>query len=92
MSWFNYIIYSSSIDKYYTGNTENIKVRLNRHNSGWGKYTKRGIPWKLVYFEEFESKSLAIKRENEIKKKKSRKYIERLISHAGGRPEPAHRR
>ena len=51
MSWFTYIIYSSLIDKYYTGNTENIKVRLDRHNSGWGQYTKRGIPWKLVYFD-----------------------------------------
>jgi putative endonuclease len=53
---------------------------------GWGKYTKRGIPWELVYCEKFKTKTEALKREREIKRKKSRKYIEGLI-HAGGRPE-----
>ena len=86
MTWFVYIIYSPSIDKYYVGHTDNLDWRLERHNAGWGKFTKRGIPWKLVYFEEFETKSEAIKRENQIKRKKSRKYIEKLI-HAGGRPD-----
>ncbi|TDE00130.1 GIY-YIG nuclease family protein, partial [Flavobacterium sandaracinum] len=36
--------------------------------------------WALVYFEIFDSRSLAVQREMEIKKKKSRKYIEYLIS------------
>ncbi len=38
------------------------------------------MPWRLVYFEMFETRTEAIKRENEIKSKKSRKYIEVLIS------------
>ena len=74
-----YILYSKSIDRYYVGYTENLELRLQRHNSGWGKYSKRGIPWALVYSESFSSKSEAIKREKEIKLKKSRKYIEYLI-------------
>ncbi len=86
MKWYLYIIYSSTIDKYYVGYTNNLELRIERHNYGWGKFTKRGIPWKLVYFEEFENKSEAIKREREIKRKKSRKYIESLIENAGGRP------
>jgi putative endonuclease len=52
---------------------------LHRHNDGWGRYTKRGIPWKVVYIEKFNSKSAAFGREREIKKRKSRKYIESLI-------------
>jgi putative endonuclease len=84
--WFTYILYSKSIDKYYIGYTENLKLRLERHNSGWGKFSSRGIPWEIVYYEEYNSKSEAIKRENEIKKKKSRMYIEDLIN-AGSRPE-----
>ena len=75
------------IDKYYVGYTDDLEWRLERHNSGWGKYTKRGVPWELTYIESFQSKSEAIKREREIKRKKSRKYIEGLISHAGGRPD-----
>jgi predicted GIY-YIG superfamily endonuclease len=40
----------------------------------------------LVYREEFYTKSEAMKREKEIKRKKSRVYIEELI-HAGGCPD-----
>ncbi len=80
MNWFVYILYSEKINKYYVGYTSDLTVRLERHNNGWGKYSSRGIPWKIVYFEKFETKTEAIKRENEIKKKKSRKYIEKLIS------------
>jgi putative endonuclease len=54
--------------------------RLLRHNSGRSKYTKFGVPWQLVYLEEFKNKTEAYRRELEIKKKKSRNYIERLIA------------
>jgi putative endonuclease len=85
--WYTYILYSPNIDKYYTGSTNNLEWRIQRHNQGWGKYTKRGIPWKLVYYETFNNKSNALKRENEIKNKKSRAYIKSLIDKAGGRPD-----
>ncbi|MEW6701399.1 MAG: GIY-YIG nuclease family protein [Bacteroidota bacterium] len=85
--YYTYILYSQSIDKYYVGYTHDLDIRLSRHNSCWGKFSSKGIPWKLVYSEKFESKSYAIKRENEIKNKKSRKYIEKLIAGAGGRPD-----
>ena len=85
--WFVYILYSNKLDRYYTGSTDDLEWRLERHNSGWGRYTKKGIPWKLVCNEEYSTKSEALKREREIKKKKSRKYIEELISHARGRPD-----
>ena len=83
--WYVYILYSDSIDRYYVGVTENLQWRLERHNEGWGRYTKRGIPWRIVYTETFENKSDALIREREIKRKKSREYIERLI-HAGSCP------
>ena len=85
--YFTYILYSKSINKYYVGSTQDLELRLERHNSCWGRFSSRGIPWVLVYHESFFSKSEAIKREIEIKKKKSRKYIEDLICHAGGRPD-----
>ena len=85
--WFVYILYSNKIDRYYTGSTDDLEWRLERHNAGWGRFTKKGIPWKIVYNEEYSTKSEALKREREIKRKKSRKYIEELISHAGGRPD-----
>lgn len=75
-----YILYSKIVDKYYVGQTENIEERMISHSSGISKYTSISTDWILVYSELFETRSQAIIRENEIKKKKSRKYIEWLIS------------
>jgi putative endonuclease len=80
MNWYCYILYSTKLDRYYIGYTDNLEWRLERHNSGWGKYTQKGIVWELVYIEEYDKKDAAMKREKKIKKMKSRKYIEGLIS------------
>ncbi len=64
---------------FYTGWTNNIDKREEAHNKGLGaKYTKSRLPVKVVYFEIFETKKEAMKREWEIKKLK-RKNKERLI-------------
>ncbi len=74
-----YIIYSEKIDRYYVGQTENVEERLISHSAGISPYTSISDDWKLVYTESFESRNEAILREKEIKKKKSRKYIEWLF-------------
>ena len=79
-----YILYSPSRDKYYVGYTSNVQEQIIEHNSGATNYTRSGKPWNLVYKEEYALKSEAIKRENEIKSKKSRKYIENLINSSVG--------
>ncbi len=54
---------------YYCGWTTDPARRVKAHNSGKGaKYTKTRRPVKLVYLEESETKSKAMKREAEIKK------------------------
>lgn len=53
----------------YTGWTTNLEKRFQNHKEGKGaKYTRGRGPLELVYFEEFEDKKLAMKREYEIKK------------------------
>ena len=75
-----YILFGSSIDKYYVGYTNDLERRLTEHNRKKGKYTDRGIPWRLVHQEEYESKSEAMNREKFIKSQKSRQYILSIIS------------
>ena len=79
MEYYVYIIYSSSRDKYYTGYSQDPEARLIEHNFGATTFTRRGIPWVLVYKEKCINKTAAIKRENQIKRMKSKKYIENLI-------------
>jgi len=79
MKHFTYILFSNKTNKYYIGSTGDLEIRLERHNAGATKSTKPGRPWKIVYYEIFDNKSDSIKRELQIKKMKSRLYIENLI-------------
>lgn len=76
----HYVYIVECVDKtYYTGYTNNIIKRIDKHNSGTGaKYTKTRRPVKLLYKEEFDTKSEAMKREYAIKQL-SRKQKEVLM-------------
>lgn len=60
----------------YTGFTVNLEKRIETHNKGMGaKYTRGRRPVKLVYKEEYESKSQALRREHAIKKLNKKQKI-----------------
>ena len=83
LMFYLYILYNSSIDKYYIGQTSNLNKRIIDHNSTGHKvkYTKKQSgKWSLVYKEEFETRSEAITREKFLKGKKSRSYIKEVIN------------
>lgn len=64
---------------FYTGWTNDLEKRVIAHNQGKGaKYTKPRLPVEVVYYETFESKEEAMRREYEIKQL-SRKQKEDLI-------------
>ena len=64
----------------YTGITNDLKKRIEAHNSGkeGARYTRSRRPVKLVYSEQVESKSAAAKLEYQLKKLPRLKKI-RLI-------------
>ena len=65
---------------FYCGWTNDLDKRVMAHNSGNGaKYTKSRRPVALVYYETYETKEAAMKREAAIKRM-SRREKERLIS------------
>lgn len=78
-----YIIYSKTLDKYYVGSCQNIEQRLQDHLNSRSKFTKIAKDWELKHSEIFSTRSEAYKRELQIKKMKSRKYIENLIETKG---------
>jgi len=80
---FVYIKYSASLNFYHICQSKNLEDRLFRNNNLGSKSTKKSNDWVLKYTESFKVRSEALQRETEIKKKKSRKYIEWLISSAG---------
>ena len=74
-----YILSCQDGDKYY-GHTDNLARRLDSHLKGRVKSTRGRRPLRLSYFEEFDSRSAAFKREMQFKNGKTRKEtIEKLI-------------
>ena len=68
------------MDKYYIGYTGlSLAERIERHLCNHKGFTAKVKDWVLVYSEEFSEKSLAIKRESEIKSWKSRRKIQKLV-------------
>jgi putative endonuclease len=64
-----------------------VTGRLRRHNANHKGFTGKTDDWRLIYQEEFASKSDALTREKTIKNWKSRKMIEILISRGSAHPD-----
>ena len=77
--YYVYVIESKEGFK-YTGMTEDLEERLEQHNdqtlSFW---TKRGTNWKLIYKEEFDNKTEALKREKWLKTGVGRDYLKKIL-------------
>lgn len=68
----------------YTGYTNNLDKRVKKHNDGKGaKYTRGRGPVILRYYEIYDTKSLALKREYNIKKLTRKKKLEMIKNFEG---------
>ncbi|MFA6131674.1 MAG: GIY-YIG nuclease family protein [Patescibacteria group bacterium] len=65
--YFVYVLQSEKDERLYIGSSADLDKRLKQHNSGKTKSTKPYRPYKLIYTEEFQSKTEALQREKQIK-------------------------
>ena len=73
MEWYVYMLICDD-NTIYTGITNDLKKRFENHISGKGaKYLRGRKPLEIVYTENFQNRSMATKREIEIKKLNRRK-------------------
>ena len=70
MNYYVYLIVSKIKKKTisYVGYTNNLKKRIKHHNSNKGAKFTKGKKWKLVYYEVYDSKIEAMKKEYSLKK------------------------
>ncbi len=64
--------------RFYVGSTDDLEQRLAEHNSEeklFWKYTHKNGPWRLVWAESHKTRGDAMKREKQIKRMKSAKWI-----------------
>lgn len=68
MVYFVYVLLCVG-NTYYTGISTDVNARFHKHQSGKGaKYTRSHRPLRIVYQQAFPDKSLALKREAELKR------------------------
>jgi len=87
MKYFLYILFSQAADKFYIGFTSDLSERLRKHKSNHKGFTGKFTDWKIVYTEDFDSKSEAYTRERQIKKWKNRNRIQQLIKKKSEHPD-----
>ena len=69
-------------DTFYCGWTNNLEKRIACHNAGTGaKYTKTRLPVELVYFETFDTKEEAMRREYAIKQLSRKQKLKLIKNH-----------
>ena len=75
MMFYTYVIKSIHSDYFYKGHCENIEKRLKEHNAGCTVSIKPYIPFELVYYETFDTRDEAIKREKYFKSAAGRRFL-----------------
>ncbi len=87
MSFYFYIIFSNSLNKYYIGHSADLKERLRKHNYNHKGFTGKASDWQIVYSEKFPTKEQAYARERQVKNWKNRERIEQLAKKGSGHPD-----
>jgi putative endonuclease len=64
----------------YKGSTDDLRKRKADHNGGKVKSTRKGRPWKLIYYEAFLSKKASKKEELFLKSGKGRERLKFLLN------------
>jgi len=56
---YTYILLSLKSPIFYFGSTNDLRKRLQLHNSGQVVFTKKHMPWKLIFYGAFETEKQA---------------------------------
>ncbi len=76
---YTYLLYSKKLDTFYIGSAKNLKERLYEHNQRQTPFTKKGIPWEIIYYEAFVEKADALREELFLKSGKGRERRKYLL-------------
>ncbi|MDP7247384.1 MAG: GIY-YIG nuclease family protein [Candidatus Peribacteraceae bacterium] len=77
--WYVYVLRSERDNKFYIGNTNNLKRRVSEHQKGKNTSTSKRLPVELVYFEGHLSKEDAIRREKYFKSAKGKTTLRQML-------------
>jgi putative endonuclease len=76
---YTYVLQSKKGNNFYTGLTENIKLRFEKHNNGLVASTKNRRPFNLIYYEACLDREDAAKREKYLKTYHGKMFLRRRL-------------
>jgi putative endonuclease len=76
--FFAYVLRSRKTGRRYVGSCQDVEARFQEHNRGKSLSTRSGIPWELIHFEGFATRSEAVRRERYFKTGKGRDELDGL--------------
>ena len=77
--YYTYVLYSKKDGNFYTGFTQDLKLRFDQHNKGRVESTRDRIPLELVYYEACLNRDDAIHREKYLKSFHGKAYLKKRL-------------
>ena len=77
--YYTYVLVSEQDRKFYTGYTQDLKLRFEQHNKGNVQSTKARRPLKLIYYETCINKDDAIRREKYLKTHHGKMFLKKRL-------------
>jgi putative endonuclease len=71
-----YILFSTTTNKFYIGQTNDLNLRLIRHNDQMVKSTMNGVPWVVIWSRNVETRKEALILERKIKGRGASRFID----------------
>jgi len=77
--FYAYVLKSLNHDYLYKGHCQDLNSRINQHNSGMTKSIVPYIPFKIIYFEVFDTIAEAVAREKYFKTAAGRRFLKTKV-------------
>ena len=77
--YYTYVLHSKKDGKFYTGFTQDLKLRFDQHNKGKVESTKTRRPFELIYYEACLNRDDATPREKYLKTYHGKAYLKKRL-------------
>ncbi len=73
--FYTYVLKSLKNQNLYTGYTNDLRKRIKEHNDGLSGFTKKYLPYELIYYESCLDEGDAKAREKQLKSGYGKRYL-----------------
>jgi len=73
--YYVYVLRSIKNERWYTGYTSDLRKRFAQHQRGESSYTKKHVPYELIYYEACINEGDAMAREKYLKTGMGKRYL-----------------